>query len=839
MRRRGLFWVVAFICLLAAACSRGGSAGGPGPEPGPVQAAALPYRPPAGPALEAERLRIQSQPVPEGLIAADYEPLRAALLSALEASRSASSPPDPGINVIDDLVITDLGGGAAALSWTYKNRGDYDLNGEVNISDLTPVGQHFGRSSAHPQWDAAQKADGDGNGEVNIADVTPIGQAYGAQCAAFNLYGSDSAEGPFGYLDSLPFASGDFGVFPPQFTWNLPVADKPFYLVAPADSEGFDNANAAEPRGAIFNPGTLTEVVQASLGAEGGSLDGPVASPLEGVHIDVPPGAFPGEVQLVLAEDSGTIGAGYGEWEAPILDVETGLTEMFDEPLAITMPYTGGDDYIPLPYYIDAAGRLDACQITAWDSVAGTVTFESWHSSRFTIIKAARQQKLPPAFATSWEPGLDGFQVNNQAGTYTGGNCWGMSAFSRWYWEKYSREGPEPVFFPEFMQIVNGEPAQQTIAMRAQLSLGRVFLRYRTAYLKGVTPGLDDEDTILILRSQLLNTQQPVLLYLVSDDQAATHAVLAYGYGQNSFKVYDPNSPGAPKAITFDELGFDPFVNFFNFTSVYYFGLGSLQTDPFEAILADAKAGFPPGEVPLDVIVAPQGGPGSSVVELYCYPDGAPDIIQWMRLTAVDQSSGTITTMQAAPYFGSDWFGFTVPVHSGKTAFWYETFARNGKGQLVKQFNSLENTPNLYTCADTPASILATLTWVSPDNRDDLRLVLIDPGGDVCWEKHGQTDDGAYQAIRYEPPGCIECIRLGRDGAAVTRWGQPYRFRVVNSGSVVDYDFVLSVSLNDQPAQDYYGHVGEQPDGFVWPPDPVSDTGPEWWDGPTVVPEQP
>jgi len=35
----------------------------------------------------------------------------------------------------------------ALVSWTYRCQGDYDLNGEVNISDLTPIAIHFGKRS--------------------------------------------------------------------------------------------------------------------------------------------------------------------------------------------------------------------------------------------------------------------------------------------------------------------------------------------------------------------------------------------------------------------------------------------------------------------------------------------------------------------------------------------------------------------------------------------------------------------------------------------------------------------------------------------------------------------
>ena len=66
---------------------------------------------------------IRSELCPPGLDPQVFESLRARLLSAVESGRTASEPPDPSFNIIDDLEITDLGGGTFELSWSYRNRG--------------------------------------------------------------------------------------------------------------------------------------------------------------------------------------------------------------------------------------------------------------------------------------------------------------------------------------------------------------------------------------------------------------------------------------------------------------------------------------------------------------------------------------------------------------------------------------------------------------------------------------------------------------------------------------------------------------------------------------------
>jgi hypothetical protein len=104
--------------------------------------------------------------------------------------------------------------GNAILGWRHKMMGDYDQNGEVNISDLQPIAAHFNKTSASPDWDNAQAADGDGNGEINAQDITPIAQNFGAVCDGYVVdarYGINGSWREFGYV---PFSSATrIGVF--------------------------------------------------------------------------------------------------------------------------------------------------------------------------------------------------------------------------------------------------------------------------------------------------------------------------------------------------------------------------------------------------------------------------------------------------------------------------------------------------------------------------------------------------------------------------------------------------------------------------------------------------
>jgi PKD repeat protein len=124
-------------------------------------------------------------------------------------------------NEVFDLVAVPAAGGYR-LTWTEKLVGDYDLNGLVNIGELTPLGarrQTFveyddpllhGGIAWWPAGDPEQdngadpftppaagsgafnwllaRIDGDSNGQCNIGDVTPIAAHWGERLDGYRIY---------------------------------------------------------------------------------------------------------------------------------------------------------------------------------------------------------------------------------------------------------------------------------------------------------------------------------------------------------------------------------------------------------------------------------------------------------------------------------------------------------------------------------------------------------------------------------------------------------------------------------------------------------------------------
>src|SRR5687768_3676689 len=94
---------------------------------------------------------ITEAPRPDGIDPQLWQQLTAELARVVaEQPRSASAAAQGrGSEVRDLVVFPDLG---AICNWTGRCQGDYDLNGVVSISDLTPIAVHLGKRSTDPNW---------------------------------------------------------------------------------------------------------------------------------------------------------------------------------------------------------------------------------------------------------------------------------------------------------------------------------------------------------------------------------------------------------------------------------------------------------------------------------------------------------------------------------------------------------------------------------------------------------------------------------------------------------------------------------------------------------------
>ena len=110
--------------------------------------------------------------------------------------RSVSFISQDSRSAVRNLTAVDNGAEGATLQWSERNTGDYDNNGQVNIADLTPIGQNFGMAYTTESeiFAVLEVIDGDENLVITIAELTPIGQNFGSFVTGYNVYRTELSE---------------------------------------------------------------------------------------------------------------------------------------------------------------------------------------------------------------------------------------------------------------------------------------------------------------------------------------------------------------------------------------------------------------------------------------------------------------------------------------------------------------------------------------------------------------------------------------------------------------------------------------------------------------------
>ncbi len=112
---------------------------------------------------------------------------------AAPARLASKAPSGPG-SIVPDLAVDTATGSA---SFSLYNSGDYNQDGRVAVTDLTPIGIHFGESlplpPPAPENSIQAVVDGSNDGVVNVQDLTAIGLNFLVRLDKYELYlGSQS-----------------------------------------------------------------------------------------------------------------------------------------------------------------------------------------------------------------------------------------------------------------------------------------------------------------------------------------------------------------------------------------------------------------------------------------------------------------------------------------------------------------------------------------------------------------------------------------------------------------------------------------------------------------------
>jgi len=194
--------------------------------------------------LDEALAKLDALPTPDGVDPTLFAELKDALREALTTknqqlttARFASAPPTGAANRVDDLTISDIGGGSYALTWHYKNLGDYDQDGTVALEDIYPLAEHYGELYELADTSCIQAViDGSGNGVVDIADITAIAINFDVECAGYDVEQADTSDGLFTDTDPVSLSSAT-GEGRKKFSVSRALTVGRWIRVVPADGD--------------------------------------------------------------------------------------------------------------------------------------------------------------------------------------------------------------------------------------------------------------------------------------------------------------------------------------------------------------------------------------------------------------------------------------------------------------------------------------------------------------------------------------------------------------------------------------------------------------------------
>lgn len=589
--------------------------------------------------------------------------------------------------------------------------------------------------------------------------------------------------------------------------------------------------------GTTFQNGTSTVVANQTITASGGTITiGGSGTAIDGAKIVFPAGALPASSAVRVSFNRGTVQPVSGTFSGAALVMDVPGTSSFNQPVTITVPYGGGNNAVPVPYFADANGKLRPAQIISVNRQAGTFTFQTFHASLFTWLFGLLNPSTP-IIATSYAPANDGFQVVNTGSTYNrDGECFGMTAFSLWYLlnQKASRGN----FYPKYMSIVGTDSdrrsirGQNVIATRAFTSITQKW----TSYLPEVQrqQNLTPADRYASIQNIIANTDAPVLIYLYhADGTAGAHSVLAYGVdtATRRISIYDPNLPGTAQAIQYSTANgnFTPYCNGHCYDGIIYNGDGSLNVaEPYSNIVTDAENNF--------------NNSGGATIQINSHTDGQVLTSRLITLSGTVRS-GQLLVSKLTVVVGSTEYATDVPLSGaysipialsdGVNHLKFKTEGKNAGGLLVTTSNNYDIKDFTLKAVVPSSVVLMTLTW--DKNDTDVDAYVIDPRGDYSCYYHQQTSDGGVLDQDVTTGFGPEHWTLLNTN--VVRYNQPYKFRVhyYSDHGRGPTNYTVSIELYNgtsrQVTRTFTGALSVSSPSN----DAPGDTGPDWVDIATVV----
>jgi len=230
-------------------CLLGGCGGGHHGQSALLDPASVPEPSHASKSVALVLAEIDTTETPAGVDQDVFSQLKAELKRALlvrNISKVWYTPPTGEKNRVTDLEVVDSETGEDGLQWSYVNVGDYNQDRLVTISDLTPVGVHFNKTTGAPDWDIASLADGNADGRITVHDITPIGQNFNSWLESYLVERAAGEAGPWTLVCTYAYIP-PVGNSRIRFKYQFPEPMPGFYRVIPTDGN-----SRGEPSNVVY-----------------------------------------------------------------------------------------------------------------------------------------------------------------------------------------------------------------------------------------------------------------------------------------------------------------------------------------------------------------------------------------------------------------------------------------------------------------------------------------------------------------------------------------------------------------------------------------------------------
>ncbi|MFO7774146.1 MAG: leucine-rich repeat domain-containing protein [Dehalococcoidia bacterium] len=524
---------------------------------------------------------------------------------------------------------------------------------------------------------------------------------------------------------------------------------------------GFGGCNEEANEPAIFTYAGNTTVMSQTISPMGGTIEaGHSGTPIDGIEVEFPEGALTEDTNISLGYNTGTLTPNEGIYAGVAFTIDTGNVSQFGQAVIVKAPFENIDG-TPVPYYVDSDGRLHPTLLLEVDRATETFTFAIFHASTFTWIvsllagsetlSTTLSEPVILSYETGYYPAYDSFQIDNEETEYTeGGECFGMSAFSTWYYMQKKYQYIEGNLYPNYMEKIDtdadGNPlyGQDIIATRAHIAISQVW---DTVYSGPVGSALtlSDADKWASITSAMENTAGPVLIYLQESIPFffGPHAVAAYAYNNHGHLfIYDPNHEGEEEYIEYDipDRSFHWYGIFDDLALLGdYHSITDEPEEPYENILEDADANF--------------HGSGIATIDVTSHSQGqAVDERNIVLRGKIHSSQVLITELKVyrgftqlgstkVGYSGS--FSLSVSLESGFNSLYFITKGKDDQGDPIQVPNSMSELGLLIIVDEEP------IYFPDPNLRAAIREAISKPTGDIYpSDLEGLTElDAAWKDI--------------------------------------------------------------------------------------------